>query len=187
MQESNNILQAIPELEGEVSASLFAGSVWWSVLAWALLIVAIFIAIGIIWHIRRSRQQTTPAPSPLDTALSALTSLEEKMPPVRESSQQLSLILRRFLQGQVQDPALYETHEEFSQRLDALSSVPEQCQYDTRYLLETLADLKYAGLHEQNPVRVRTLIEQTRSLIMGIHDAQQPIVPPDSIEQQPIA
>lgn len=81
--------------------------------------------------------------------------------------------MRRFLTGQTQDPALFETHEEFSQRLDALSNIPKSCQNDTRRLLETLTEFKYAGEQEQDPIRALTFIEETRSLITRINEAQQ--------------
>lgn len=174
MQENQAILSAIPELEGEVPAEQFAESSLWAPVMWSIVVVIALAAGAFIWWLRRSRRREKPQPTALDTALARLQELEDKLPPVRESSLQLSMIIREYLQGQMQDPALYETHEEFSQRIDSLASVPEECQYDTRYLLEKLADLKYAGNREQDPVRVRTLIEQTRTLLIRIRESQQP-------------
>ena len=134
--ESPDLVSAIPQLEGEVDPSIFMQSDAWLLLAWGSVALMIAAGVGIIWWIRRSKRTQPHMATPLETALRALQQLEEKLPPIRECSLQISLIVRGYLQGQVQDPALYETHEEFSQRLDSLATVPKACQYDTRYLLE---------------------------------------------------
>ena len=90
---------------------------------------------------------------------------------MRECSLRLSMILRSFLAGQTQDSALYETHEEFSQRIDSLASVPMSCQLETRDMLEMLAEFKYAGAMEHDPTRAHTLIEQARELVCRISKA----------------
>ena len=170
--QNESIVNAIPELDGEADPAQFIQSDMWLALAWIIPVLIALVAIGVIWWIRRSKRTQPHMATPLETALRALQQLEEKLPPIRECSLQISLIVRGYLQGQVQDPALYETHEEFSQRLDSLATVPKACQYDTRYLLERLADLKYAGSREQDPVQARTLIEQARALLSRIDEAR---------------
>lgn len=172
MNEQPDILNAIPELEGDIPASQFMERDLWIPAMWffiaSLVIAGIFL---LIWRLRRKH-----APAPLTQeviALKKLEELEQQLPPLRECSLRLSLILRSYLTGETQDPALFETHEEFSHRLDALSKVPEDFQYDTRFLLEGLADLKYSGVTDQDPVRARNFIEQTRSLISHIADARR--------------
>ena len=171
--DSVPIVSAIPELDGEVSPTLFPESSMFAPLMWCLLLLIALAATGVILWIRRHRVSTQPQATPQETALAALQALEEGLPPLRECSLQVSLIVRGYLQGQVQDPALYETHEEFSQRPGALATVPDSCQNDTRRLLEKLANLKYAGLHEQDPVQARELIEQARDLINSIDTARR--------------
>jgi hypothetical protein len=68
---------------------------------------------------------------------------------------------------------LYETHEEFSQRLNALASIPAECQYDVRMLLEKSAELKYTGIQEENAELIATLIAETEQTILHIHEARQ--------------
>lgn len=174
MNESpTHILTAIPELEQDIPAEQFMTQNFWIPVAWGIGIALLLAGAALLlWYRRRRRSLPTP-PSQEEIALKALGELESQLPPMRECSLRLSLILRRFLAGQTQDPALYETHEEFSQRMDSLSSVPEECQYDTRYLLEGLADLKYAGAGLDDPPHARALIEQARSLITRITSAQQ--------------
>lgn len=177
---NTSIVEAIPELDGEVSPSHFLqGDLWLSFL-WGSVILIALVAVGVIWWIRRSKRLAPPQLTPLERALTSLRELETHLPPLRECSLQISLIVRQYLQGQVHDPALFETHEEFSQRMDSLATVPKECQHDTRYLLEKLADLKYAGLRDQDPVQARTLIEQARSLLNRIDQVrlQSALEPP---------
>lgn len=173
MQDTAPLVQAIPELESELPAEMFLQSDAFVLLAWGVVALVVVAVVVALWWVRRSRRALPPAPSPLEMALAHLSEVEQSLPPLRECGLQVSMILRQYLQGAVQDPALYETHEEFSRRLDALATVPEECRYDTRYLLDRLADLKYAGAREQDPVQARTLIEQARALLLRIQEVQQ--------------
>lgn len=172
-QDATPLVQAIPELENEVPAELFLQSDAFVWLAWGLVALVVIVGVVALWWVRRSKRMQPLAPTPLEIALEQLGQLEQSLPPLRECGLQVSMIMRRYLQGAMQDPSLYETHEEFSRRLDSLSAVPDECRYDTRYLLDRLADLKYAGSLEQDPVQARTLIEQARALLRRIQDIQQ--------------
>lgn len=102
-----------------------------------------------------------------------MNELDAQLPPMRECSLRLSMILRTFLAGQAQDSALFETHEEFSQRMDSLSGVPQSCQLETRDLLDHLAEFKYAGAAEHDVTRAHGLIAQARDLVSRIDVAQK--------------
>ena len=171
--EAQNIVQAIPDLEGEVSPEQFMQGDSFLLLAWGVVLLVVLLVVGALWWVRRRQRALPPEPTPLEHALTELSELERRLPPLKECGLQVSLIIRQYLQGAVQDPALFETHEEFSRRLDSLSAVPEECRYDTRYLLERLADLKYAGSREQDPVQARQLIEQAQALLRRIQEIQQ--------------
>lgn len=166
--EPTSLVQAIPQLEGEAAAEPFLQGSGFSLLIWGAIALVLLAAVGTLWWVRRRARALPPAPTPLETALLQLRELGEQLPPLRECGLRVSLIIRSFLQGSVQDPALYETHEEFSRRIDALVSVPEECRYDTRNLLERLADLKYAGAAGDDPARARSLIEQATALLSRI-------------------
>lgn len=166
--DTTSIVQAIPELHGEVDPAQFMQSDLWELLAWGCVILIALAAAVFIWWLRRRGRRAPLLPTPLETALGELDALTAKLPPLRECSLQISLIVRHYLQGQVHDPALFETHEEFSQRLDSLATVPKECQSDTRKLLERLAELKYTGAHEQDPALARELTEQARELLTRI-------------------
>lgn len=172
MNEQPDILNAIPQLEGDIPATQFMESVLWIPAMWFF--IASLVLAGVFLLIWKLRRKPTPAPPTQESiALKELAELEQQLPPLRECSLRLSLILRSYLTGETCDPALFETHEEFSHRLDALSQVPEAFQYDTRFLLEGLADLKYSGVTDQDPVRARNFIEQARSLISNIANARR--------------
>ncbi len=170
MNNTPSILQSIPELEPDIPAETLEGSSLWLPLGIAAALLLLAAALLFWWKRRRSR--STPAPSPADTALAAIAKLEEEQPDLRRCSLGLSLILRGFLSGRTQDPALYETHEEFSHRMDSLSGVPAECQYDTRCLLETLAEQKYAPALPDDRARVAQLMADTRALVGRIDAAQ---------------
>lgn len=169
----NDILQAIPTLEKDIPADQFLVQDFWVPLAWACVVLVPLAALAAWWMFRRNKGAGNSGTSPLQEALTALVELDAQLPPMRECALRLSMILRSYLAGQTQDPALYETHEEFSQRMDSLAHVPASCQMETRDLLEHLAEYKYAGVAEQDTPRAHALIEQARELVSRICIAQQ--------------
>ena len=169
----NDILQAIPQLEKDIPADQFMVQEFWVPLVWACAVIIPLAALCAWWLYRRNRKPAVIGITPLQEAMTALAELDAQLPPMRECALRLSMILRSFLAGQAQDPALYETHEEFSQRMDSLSNVPLSCQLETRDLLEHLAEFKYAGETESNATRAHGLIEAARALVARIDTAQQ--------------
>ena len=169
-----NIPDAIPELDPELPAEQFAASGWmWWLLA-ALLLIALIGSALYIYLYRRRTQAPESVTTPAQQALDALDALQADCPQLlREFSLQLSMILRRFLQGELQDPALYETHEEFSRRIDSLSAVPEPLRLPMLSLLEQLADLKYAASNAGDAAAMTDFIERARDLLCKIRDTQQ--------------
>ena len=169
----NDILQAIPTLEKDIPADQFMVQEFWIPLAWACAVLIPLAALAAWWLYRRNRKNAAPGITPLQEALAAMDELDAQLPPMRECALRLSMILRSYLAGKTQDPALYETHEEFSQRMDSLTNVPVSCQLETRDLLEHLAEFKYAGETEQDATRAHSLVETTRNLVGRIDAAQQ--------------
>lgn len=168
----NEILQAIPTLEQDIPADQFMVQNFWEPLAWVCAVVIPLAALAAWWMYRRRKAAAAPGITPLQEALAALREIEEELPAMRECALRLSMVLRSYLAGQTQDPALYETHEEFSQRMDSLAHVPQNCQCETRDLLEHLAEFKYAGETEHDATRSRNLIESARQLICRIDQVQ---------------
>lgn len=166
-----NILEAIPELEKDIPVESFAAQSLGQLLLIAGIVVAIIIGLVVLLIYRR-RKKLPPPPGLLDNALAALGALEQDAPPLRECSLRVSMILRTYLAGQTHDPALYETHEEFSRRMDSLATVPAACREQTRELLESLAEYKYAGGEKQDPLQVNAMVTQARDLLHRISETQ---------------
>ncbi len=174
MENPTPIPDQIPQLAPDIPANAFAEDNLLMAIIVALATTALLVGFGLLlWNSWRRKRATISQPSPEAMALAAFDSLEEELPPLRPCALRLSLILRTFLAGQTQDTALYETHEEFSHRIDSLASLPESCQYDMRCLLETLAEQKYtASAAQDNPTLSRQLIAQARELVRRITAAQ---------------
>lgn len=173
MMPDSNILQAIPELESTIPAESFSMVTdFWLPVGIGLLIALLLAGIGLwIWK-RRSLQTAAPL-TPLQVALQALADFREAPPAtLRECSLRVSMILRSFLAGQAQDPALFETHEEFSRRMDSLATVPVSCRHDMHRLLDELAEFKYAGATTQDAVRTAALADRATELVSRIAAAQ---------------
>ena len=169
----NDILQAIPTLEQDIPADLFLVQEFWIPLAWACAVLIPLAALAAWWLYARRNKRPVASISPLQETLLALAELDQDLPPMRECALRLSMILRSFLAGQAQDPALYETHEEFSQRIDSLAHVPVVCQCATRDLLEQLAAFKYAGESAHDTTYAHLLVEQAKELVTRIDAVQQ--------------
>ncbi len=174
MEPPTPITDQIPQLAPDIPASAFAEDNLLMAIIVALATMALLALFGYaLWASWRRKRAAAPPPSPEAIALSAIDRLEEELPPLRPCALRLSLILRTFLAGQTLDTALYETHEEFSHRIDSLASLPEACQYDMRCLLETLAEQKYtAAAARDNPTFSRQLISQARELVKRITTTQ---------------
>ena len=118
------------------------------------------------------RKRKSPAGDPLAArkaayqdaaaALEKINSLQ-----ARDAAVQSSLILRKYLSLAANDPALFETHEEFISRHDALQALT----HDARNAAETgfarLASLKYAAeIPDLSPLDVVT---ESRALLETLH------------------
>ena len=171
-ESAPNILESIPELEQDISAASFhAAAYGWIVALVLVLLLLLIIALLILRRLRRRLPQQPPSAE--EVALQALDCLEDTSLSPKEFSLQLSMILREFLTGETQDPALFETHEEFSRRVDALAAIPADSRNDVMRLLDDLARLKYAASVERAPMPLRPMIDHARSLVSRIAEAQR--------------
>ncbi len=165
------LTESIPELEPDIPATAFAiDNTLMLVIIGLGSAVLLALFAYLLWRAYRKRCGCKPAPSPEAIALAELATLEEELPALglRDCALRVSLILRSFLAGQAQDPALYETHEEFSLRMDALAGLPGSCQRDMRDLLETLAEQKYAAVTADDSTLAPTFIERARELVQRV-------------------
>ncbi len=168
--QSPTVLESIPQLAPDIPSTAFAADN--ALMATIAILGGVILLAGFAWMLwgAYSKKRTVPASlSPEAVALAALAQLEQERPSLHPCALRLSLILRTFLAGQTQDTALYETHEEFSHRMDSLASLPKSCQYDMRCLLENLAEQKYtARSADDDHSLAASLIAQARELVKRI-------------------
>lgn len=174
MVPAPNILESIPTLEADIPAESLAGLPMLPYMLGAGTVVLLVITVVVLlWWNARRRRPPVPTLTPLQEALGDLAKLEAELPPLRPFALRLSLIIRTYLAGCTQDPALYETQEEFSQRMDSLASLPAACRETTRALLDELAAYKYAAENEDGAQLTAPLIERSRDLLQRLEIARE--------------
>lgn len=167
-----SIPELIPALEPDIPAAQFAETPLWPYLA-AGAVALLAGALLLVWLLRRRKRIVTPPKTPMEVALENLSAIGEELPALRECSLRVSMALRTFLAGQMQDSALFETHEEFSRRMDSLAAVPADCREKTARLLDELAQMKYTPQQQTDPLRSRGMVEEAQQLVHEITEAQQ--------------
>lgn len=169
-----DITELIPTLEADLPAESFMADHFWRNVGIGLGVAILLAAVALFFVWRRRRSRTIQAPlSAEQRALEALDALQSRKLPLHDFSLELSLLLREYVTGETQDPALFETHEEFSRRFDALASVPPNFRRELNSLLSELAALKYAPPTEGGAQADERMIERARALITGIALAQR--------------
>lgn len=90
----------------------------------------------------------------------------------RDTAVRVSLIVRKYLSVAARDPALFETHEEFIARHDALNILNGDARSAAAAAFERLAALKYApGRPDDDPGDVLT---ESRRLLRTLHHGFAP-------------
>lgn len=174
MVPAPNILESIPTLEADIPAESLAGLPMLPyMLGASAVLIAVISVVALLWWNARRRRPPVPTLTPLQEALGDLAKLEAELPPLRPFALRLSLIIRTYLAGCAQDPALYETQEEFSQRMDSLATLPAACRETTRALLDELAAYKYAAESEDGSLLAAPLLERSRDLLQRLEIARE--------------
>ena len=137
---------------------------WW--LAVGIIVLSI-LAVWIFLKMRKPKPEdiTKLRVNAYREALAALDST--KAADAREAAVQTSLILRKYLSIAASDPALYETHEEFISRQDALLALTTDARNATENGFSNLAALKYAP--EIPGKTAAEVIAESRSLLETLH------------------
>jgi hypothetical protein len=85
----------------------------------------------------------------------------------RDVAVQCSLILRKYLSAAAGDPALFETHEEYISRHEALKNFTEDARTAAGNGFTRLAALKYAA--DVTDVAADVVITESRALLETLH------------------
>ena len=152
-------------MEPALPRDLLSDSPWWPWIAAAVLAVMLLAACW--WLIRRksgnSRARTR------DQAWQEAMAALEQLPAAtaRETAVRTSLILRRFLARAAGDRSLFETHEEFISRHDALQPLTADCRERVTRTFTDLAAMKYAP--EPDDGDSGEIVRTARSLLEQLH------------------
>lgn len=135
---------------------------------WFLAAAAVLVAVAVLTLLARRRKPVDPhalrdaALAEASAALAAITADH-----ARDAAVRSSLILRKYLAAAAGDPALFETHEEFVSRHDALSALKPEVRAATETGFARLAALKYApGIPDDAPAEV---VAESRALLETLH------------------
>jgi hypothetical protein len=155
LAESQDAMKLVPTWQLE----------WW----WILVgLGALLIVVGLSFILLRKIRKTDPYQAKREAhreADGALFHLKEIQ--AREVAIQLSLILRRYLAKCLNDPVLFETHEEFIGRHDAIKGFDVSLRVGVSGYFAELAAIKYGpddgvvqGGVESLKTRARELLER---------------------------
>ncbi|MCX6880075.1 MAG: hypothetical protein NTW21_40670 [Verrucomicrobia bacterium] len=145
----------------------------YSLLAWlspALLALLVLLVLLVRWR-RRGTPQSPQARRHLAFKEAASALAQISAPQAHQAAVQASLILRKYLSLAADDPALFETHEEFVARHAALAILTEHARAACETGLRRLAALKYAP--EAPAVDATTVVAEAGILLETLHHGCQ--------------
>ncbi len=158
LAESNEAMDLVPTWELEW---------WWIALPAIGLILLVLLAI-LIFKKSRVHESANVKRELFQQALVELEQLDESLG--KENVITVSLVLRKYLAKVMNEPALYETHEEFIGRHDAFKNLNTDLKVAISDYFSKLASLKY-GPDEGVVSDVELLKRGAISLLERIHSA----------------
>jgi hypothetical protein len=148
---------------------------WWPWWAW----VGIFLALVLLWIViglvrKRPLDSIALRQQAYQEALKSLENAKQLTSAVAMSTA-LSLTLRKYLAVAFGDPSLFETHEEFLARHNALASLPDEIRQSLTAHFATLCRYKYAP--SEGVVDLSLLVPQATTLLHQLHAVTPSPVP----------
>lgn len=157
--ETSRAMELVPERELQA---------WWLIAGG----LAVLLLVGLMMYLRKRERERVA--DPLGEKRAAYVEAKKELGEIesiggreeRGMAVAVSEILRRYLARAMQEPALYETHEEFLGRHEALAGLPEGVREETGGYFSRLADMKYGresgagGGGEEIVARGRELLER---------------------------
>ncbi len=141
---------------------------WWVWVAMAA--VCIMLALALVKVLKSRNSKSAPLRNlAFREAMAALEKARLISAPV-ELATAVSLAIRRYLSAAFADPSLFETHEEFLSRHQALATLPENTRHRLAQDFDRLARLKYAPLETQQDLS--GLVPQMIQLLEHLHSVQ---------------
>ncbi len=164
-QEKENAFELVESREALELVPTWVIQPWWFLAAGAALLVLALI----LFFIRRKKVSIDPHREKREAYIAAKAELETVGGAgTRETATSVSIILRSYLARSMNEPALYETHEEFIGRHEGLKDLPEEIRSEAGAFFGKLAALKYAP--EDMPVD-GNISEEGLTMLERIHKA----------------
>ena len=129
----------------------------------------LLVCLAVLFFYRKKVTKTDPTAvrrTAFADANKALENIDLTVSP-REAAVRASLIVRRYLSVAAGDPALFETHEEYLGRHEALQGFSEEARAAAAAGFGRLAELKYA--EEIRATETAAVIADSRKLLETLH------------------
>lgn len=140
-------------------------SPWWVAGA----VAAVLLLAALLGWLAKRRRSTVSAASVREAAFKEACAAfaEIQATDSREAAVRSSLILRHYLSKACGDPSLFETHEEFVARHDALAALCGDARGAARSGFESLSRMKYSA--ESPSVPASEVLSSSRALLQTLH------------------
>ncbi len=161
MEETPDNLTLMEPVSPETLLPSFSPMPW--VLAGIILLILLVIGIAaVVLLIKTFKSPSTSIQQiAYKEACDSLNQIDTEN--AKETAVECSLILRSYLSKAVNEPALFETHEEFISRQDSLQSLSEETKQATHDGFNELASLKYSSdTPSQEP---QSIISNSKALL----------------------
>lgn len=158
LAESHEAMDLVPTWELEW---------WWIVIPVAALLLLVLLAY-LLFRKPKAEDIHKARLEAYQHALSELAKLDVSLG--KENVIMTSLIMRQYLAKTMKEPALYETHEEFIGRHDAIKGLNENLKAEITSYFTQLAAIKY-GPVEGSEIQVDSLRQGATQLLERIHSS----------------
>ena len=146
--------------------------------AWWIWLCAAMVISGLAWLIKyRHRQISLLAVNPDDSyqlCREELNEFREQISglPLADVASRCSLILRSYMRIHIDEQALYETHDEFLLRPEALRHLPKGARDKLAPFLSKLARCKY-GPSNVDPSGSEAVIGESLQILQGLESTRE--------------
>ena len=142
---------------------------------WLWIIIGVVLVASLIFWLIRRRLKRAKDPANIreaayKDAIAAFDAIPQNDP--HAAALESSMTLRKYLSITAEDPALFETHEEFVSRHDALQKIPQSTRDEVAAIFNRLAMIKYAP--DSINTNAETIIGDSRQLLHALRAALAP-------------
>lgn len=163
-------LQDIIEVQEPVPLFL-----WWQ---WVLIGLGTCLVLWLLLYLIFKKRSMIGGSSlsDLERALKQIELLNPENQTNNQTAVHLSLIVRQYLQNRLNDPALFETDEEFHARSEDLNQLPSDAASQLTSYLEQIAVFKYAP-DQSNQSEINHFLDAARKLLENLDRNLTPATP----------